>query len=353
MQDGAPIEAFCALATTWEGIALTANATSSASDGKMTIPHLVSGRWQATLSPPSGRQSFAVRETIELPGQGALEHTFVVGLNTIRGTLLDPAGAPVAGVTIDLVQRKAGTTSFSGAIPNTRATTLDDGRFVFRNITDGTYLLMAEKAGVGRYRNHAFEIPPAGLAEPLTLRLEPFDGATIVSVTLDFHTGEPLVRVSALLSLTAERRWFDHNARRDSDGVLVIAGVPPGTYSLAIMANGYSTKRHDFTIEGSERLEFEDVLHRVGTLSVKLESADPDHYRDGAWRATPLDPNSIEQEHTGQVQPNGFISTPGLWPGRYRLDIQLPNGVNIAREYVLVAGEFTNDTISLGADGRP
>jgi hypothetical protein len=52
-----------------------------------------------------------------------------------------------------------------------------DGRFVFCNVTDGTFLLMAEKAGVGRYRNEALEIPPAGILAPLMIRLEPFSSA--------------------------------------------------------------------------------------------------------------------------------------------------------------------------------
>jgi hypothetical protein len=91
-----------------------------------------------------------------------------------------------------------------------------------------------------------------------------------------------MVRAGASLMQTAERRRCDPNARRGTDGVLVIDGAPPGTYSLSIMANGYSGKRHDFTIEGSERFEFEDVLHRVGNLPVRFEAASPDHYREGA-----------------------------------------------------------------------
>jgi hypothetical protein len=66
-----------------------------ASDGTMMLQRLVPGSWWSTLSSSTGRQAFAVRETLEVPGQGVLEQTFVVGLNTIRGTLLDPTGVPL------------------------------------------------------------------------------------------------------------------------------------------------------------------------------------------------------------------------------------------------------------------
>jgi hypothetical protein len=156
-------------------------------------------------------------------------------LVSVVGTLVDAAGAPVAGAVVTLEGP-----SLAG--PRRRRTEAQ-GRFVFRDVPPGSYSLVSEKPGwvEGAY-GRAW---PGGSPQTLVLgesdRLVDVSLTTwrlaVISGTVRDEAGDPIVwvPVRALQKLAGQPRWRTAaTAMTDDRGAFRLALLAPGEYLVVV-----------------------------------------------------------------------------------------------------------------------
>lgn len=220
-----------------------------AEDGRFTLEGLTNATWsiaaRATGYTPSPSTS------IVMPHEGEL--TFVVKHNAVvRGSVVDPAGKPVAKARIELEWDRPDE-SFDMSDLNRGATA--DGKGVFRisNAPCGKVTLKASHASFAD-------------SAPLELQLEP--GASVEDVRMVLTRGGTLrVRLHERLN-SSEVSWRAQlwgqgdwkNEALDSSGQCEFTGLTAGEYQVSINQSGGGDSRFSFGARGnySESVEVVD-----------------------------------------------------------------------------------------------
>ena len=141
---------------------------------------------------------------------------------TFSGKVRDGAsGAMLAGVTV----------SYAGKTTTTSST----GTFSLGGITAGTYPLSFAKTGYTPYNNTSYSI---SASQVVALDLMPAPVAKTYAVTGVTHSGSVTGPVLAGVTVTlAGKTAITNNA-----GAFTIAGIPSGTYTIALAKTGYVSR---------------------------------------------------------------------------------------------------------------
>ncbi|HVS18473.1 MAG TPA: carboxypeptidase regulatory-like domain-containing protein, partial [Planctomycetota bacterium] len=136
----------------------------------------------------------------------------------VRGQIVDPDGAPVAGAVVSLVDRKDGP----------RATTDGAGRFELLGLAAGETTLAVEAEGFARLRDGPFEV--GGV--PLQHRIQLDRGARVVGRVIG-DDGQPMEgQQVSLWGYDGNDRDVSRKTLSDAEGRFAFAGLALGTFDL-------------------------------------------------------------------------------------------------------------------------
>lgn len=152
-------------------------------------------------------------------------------LAAIRGTILDPAGAAVAGATVRVTNYETG---------ELRSSTTEDGRFTFSALQPGMYRVQVEKQGFAP-REVGIELQ-VNQQRSLDFKLEV---GTLNTRTTVFGIVEPLRRESAALGTVIEGRQVA-DLPLDGRNFLELSLLAPGTAPAP--QGSASSLRGDFAV---------------------------------------------------------------------------------------------------------
>ena len=223
------------------------------------------------------------------------------------------AGAPVAGVTVEL---SAGA-SVVGALRGLSLAELSrvrvsayqegqrwrdgsvsyDGRYRVAGLAPGEWTVSARVDGAGRQARGRVSIAAGSAEEALDLD---FEGGLAVSGVVR-HAGRAVD--GAVVMLRGEGVSSGGNARTDFTGRYRVENLRPGEYDVEVFAPQSGMRHHEtLTLDADRELDVELRSTRVAGVVVDAESGDP---VSGA--AVKLEP--VEEGHAGFVPFGGDVTT--------------------------------------------
>jgi ligand-binding sensor domain-containing protein len=158
---------------------------------------------------------------------------------TISGTIQDDRNAPLADVKVSLAS-----TDFSASV-----FTKTDGKFEFKNLKPGSYLLTAEAA---RFRKLRINLTVTKPEETISQQIKLTPSSLHVAV-FDSNN-QPLNGV--ILTLSAKERGESTRAATDESGDAYFGRLSPGSYQLAAALPGYDEYRSEVFISPGITTEF-------------------------------------------------------------------------------------------------
>lgn len=173
----------------------------------------------------------------------------------IAGRVVDAAGRPVAGAVVVLRDRRP-----YGDLPP-RASTGEDGSFIFPLRMPGLYVVTASREGYAPAVAEVSPPAPGRPAEPLRLVLTA--GSTAVGTVVD-QSGAPVagaaVALEPMLEAGHQERWFDPERRpmpevraaSDAEGRFTLRHVVPGHWDLVVARRGFAAARRPGVEVGAE-----------------------------------------------------------------------------------------------------
>lgn len=263
----------------------------------------------------------------------------------VEGTVTDPAGKPIPHATILPGRDRMDSTS------KPAFTTDDAGRFVIPHAPPGA-LTLTVKAHGHAPALESVRVPTTGVAEPLTVTLEP--GRTLRLRVVDAD-GRGLPGVLVAANSWQGRRTLETCLETDAEGRVVWASAPPDPVDFAVLHTGYQSLRNvPLTASDAEQtLTLRRPLHVVGTVTnartgerlrafqLLTGNVSPDGqrfwvrdtprtFRDGSFEFVFGDPANLGGDHLLRVEAEGYrsaVSRPVKdAEGEVALDLQLEPG---------------------------
>ncbi len=322
------------------GGSLTPRETTTNTDGFFEVDNLTPGHWQAHISLMNNLMR-GITEWVDITEGKTTEKTFVVPSGRLLGEVIDSNGKPVAGATITAQLTKAtGHNPPAGYKTSYRATSDSEGKFVIQKPNPGIYNVRAYDKKAGNAIVQDVEVPIDRDSEKVILQLTATDVGTLVSVTLNLDTGEPIKNADCFI-ITTDGSSYRHGQKRNDKGILRIPNIPAGTYKLYIIASGFSSVQHTVKIESGMIVEVKDILYKVGGFDWKLIDTKASPLTNISCRLKPNAPNSIEGIHEGKTAPNGVWGLWGIYPGKYNISATLPDGSQVSEVIAIREGETT------------
>jgi hypothetical protein len=183
------------------------------------------------------------------------------------------------------------------------------------------YSIAVEDADLGRGSAAGIQVPESGTVNvpPITVKSS---GGTLVSVTYDFATGDPLQSAECRIT-PQEGGMLSISESRGPDGILTVPHVPPGNYTVKISSSNRTDVVHQVTIKAGEITRLEDVLYEASALMVTASDKSGSALADVKCVLTPADSNSIEQPRTGTTNAMGLWMAGSVPVGKYNLTATL------------------------------
>ena len=248
-----------------------------------------------------------------------------------------------------------------------RSVTTDyEGMFRFEDLEPDTYWLGLDHDREALVHNETIEL--AGDRD-VVIRLQP---AKIGGVVKDSETGEPIPGASVMLRHAAPEFLVADATRQD--GTFQITRVPPGTYKMAVRADGYSPSERNVAVAVSQDLsglEFtlkpaDGVELLVRLASGKVPELVNVRVLDGS--GSPVVAESLQPGKQGAVRlstvPSGswtlLVSAPGgatavvpvQVPGEGR-EVTLPPAARLRVRVHALASSDLRANVSLSSGGQP
>ncbi|MBE6526548.1 MAG: hypothetical protein E7Z63_02100 [Thermoplasmata archaeon] len=208
-------------------VTLGSDSTTAAADGSYTFTDVPAGTYTFTVS-ASGYDDYSV--SLVVAEGDSLVKNVVMGApvpttSTVSGKVTGQYGAALSGVAVTL---------------GTLSTTTDStGSYTFTDVAGGSYTLTAKKDGYEDYSLDIFVNEGVDTTKniAMTPKAAPTDVATVRGVVTGSNN-EPLPGATVTVG--------EFTATTDATGSYVIKNIPPGTYTLTIALEGYTT----YTKEG-------------------------------------------------------------------------------------------------------
>jgi hypothetical protein len=248
-----------------------------------------------------------------------------------------------------------------------RSVTTDyEGAFRFEDLEPDTYWLGLKHTREALIHNETIELSGD---RDVVIRLQP---ATVGGVVKDAESGEPVGGASVMLRHVAPEYLVTDATRQD--GSFHITRVPPGTYRMAVRADGYSPAEREVAVAVSQDLSgLEFALEPANgiDLAVRLASGRvPDlvHVRVLDGSGAPVVAESLRPDEQGAVRlstvPSGswtlLVSAPGgataavpvQVPGKGK-EVTLPPAGRLRVRVQALASSDLRASVSLSSGGQP
>ncbi len=200
---------------------------STDGDGEYVLDHLDPGRprWLVTVQAAGHR---AEESWVDTPGAADVRHdvTLEVGA-TVRGRVLDEAGAPIEGALVALGPFVGARTAVSG-------TSGPEGLFVLEHAPPGAMTLTAVRPGHAAAAARV-DVPEEGDRDGVEVRLG--RSHHVGGVVVD-PRGRPVD--AAIVQAIADGDVAAPNARTDEEGRFRLVDVPASATGLRVVASGFA-----------------------------------------------------------------------------------------------------------------
>ena len=256
-QTGKPI----AGALVWSGLPPDLPPVRTTADGSFRLPVPTGGEsWLGAAAPgyqiperQSGRPAKPLTMTLTPAA-------------TLRGQVVDKAGAPIPGASVEIEPGPSRARSLSsiGFMPVVE--TRPDGSFSFHGLLPGgVYKLQARRSGYGRAEAAPVKMAPTGQASP-PARIVLGSGTTVTGRVVD-EAGNP-VEGAAVEMIDAKFPLPDGSFRADSDvsGAFSIPHLIPGQFRFLARRAGFSaTLGSEIMVpDGETRLDAGELVLKAG-----------------------------------------------------------------------------------------
>jgi outer membrane receptor protein involved in Fe transport len=172
---------------------------------------------------------------------------------TLRGTVVDPNGAAVAGATVTAKNESTGTTTQP-------VTTTGEGVYEFASLLPGGYTVTVEAPGFKRSVSTNVQVK-IGIVNPFDVKLEA--GNVSETVTVTSNTEEVVQRDQSQISTTVDtRKVEDLPSNAAASGLDTLALLAPGVFptnsggvntnGTGLNVNGNRARSNNFQIDGSD-----------------------------------------------------------------------------------------------------
>jgi protocatechuate 3,4-dioxygenase beta subunit len=283
--------------------------------GRFAFSELAAGMTDVLASAPghvARRQSLGehAAETLDIalePGGGAVE-----------GSVLDASGGPIPGALIQL--RSSGTTAITSAVLSE---------------ADGSFRAYAPEGSIDVVASaEAYSLATRRVRSPargVTLALAP--AASIGGKVVRADSDEPVAGVE--ISATAVHDPFDlrYLARSGADGTFLLEGLTGGgLFEIQVGGSGWRGASQSISIDVGRVSEplLLSVLPAT-SLAGRVTVADEPCSEASVSAVGPASVNA-------RAGASGSVQMPGLWPGRYEVDVHCP-GALPHRELLVVGDE--------------
>jgi hypothetical protein len=304
-----------------------ADRVSSKADGAFEAVGLAPGTYTITVAAKGYGLASIPNVALEAGARHDLETVVLETAGRVVGTVVDPAGSPIAGV--DVVAEASHMPWFFSADGEPAAVTDASGKFEISNRAPGASLSLAfRRSGFAlkRVENVPVPVPGETAAAPLLVKLDPT--ARISGRVVD-HDKKPIAGAAVRARLASEGMTIyggaDDDAQTDVEGRFTLTNVTPGSNDLTAEAEGHQSGRLsglelapggelrglEVTLEGESRV-FGQVRWESGEAVV------------GASIMVVTDEPGGGSLHTGMTQADGegrFVAR-GLRPGVMRLEAE-------------------------------
>ncbi len=279
--------------------------TGTDGDGYYRIEGLAPGK--VSIEATHENWARVVKDLEAKPGVNTVDLQFQGGQD-VSGRVMDAAGAPVAGASVQLATPGR---YFGGSDAATGA----DGGFRFEGVGDGDYEVLAAKRGYAapddRTKVHVAGAPVTGLAVKLDL-------GVVVTGTVSGLDPEKLSKVEVRAE-KASGGWPQSSSAVDRQGRYRLEDLAPGEWRLvAYHVPSGQQARGDLTIAPGATEATLDLRFGGGiTLTGRAVQGDtPVRGADLALVGT-----DIESSGRGRTDSDGRFSVGGLDPGSYQLEL--------------------------------
>ena len=290
-------------------------------------------------------------------------HAEMIAWTRISGHVLDAQGHPLAGIRVTLIPMREGRTS-SG----TAATTDESGAYVIAT-ESGVYRLMAAEPPDAP-QHHA--PAPAPTYYPAATEAQSAQRIPIVSGTdlsgfdirmqsaplqkvrgtvLDTH-GAPVLGAAVKLVLPPDQWWDRDEVETTSGtgGAFEFPAVRPGDWRVTAEVERGESTLFGFAAVQVSTGDVNGVRVRLSepfTVAGKVEGAKPHDSSDLCESpGVSLISTEVDHESSGEVQDNGSLWIPEVYPGRYKVQVcGVSSGSYLASVFVgerdVLGQEFT------------
>jgi large repetitive protein len=307
-------------------------------NGSFEINQLAPGIWTINIY-TSHTWGEGLLTKIEIKADKATEKVFDYPSGEITGIVLNQKEEPVeaARIIISLMSEAA---SANGTRPRGWFKLTDEnGKFTIQDLCPDIYSISASKEKLGGTLIENIAVPENGDPVQVVLHLEK-EGGTLISLALNISDGNPLPGAWCNL-FTLQGVAFNHSTPRDTEGIMEIPNIPPGTYNAEVSADGFSVHKHTVEIKAGKIAKIEDLLYEAGKLRWVLLDKNDTPLEDVPCRIESMDADSRKLPRDGKTNRNGIWTVKGLRPGLYKVTSTLTDGRQISEEIEIRSGELT------------
>ena len=318
-----------------QSVARWADADNS---GRFIIGNLAPGRWNVQLTSKQD-SAYAISDFIEMPKTGeSVEKTFTFPSGGLRITVTDAAGKAVPRATVQ-IRKEAGAAAPLQGQPLIKVTDAS-GSVSYDGLAPGNYSAMATGDAGERGDKTGIAVSNDQNAQA-TLALSAGQGGTLISSALNMVNGKPVPTAWCYL-FKEDGTMFDHSKQRDEMGIVMIEGIPAGTYRVQVSALGFSVSVETVTIQAGQTSRIDDVLYPSGALRWALKTGSGAPVVGASCTLSPSDASSIEEPRQGSSNTDGVFVVRGLMPGPYVATARY-NGKTISKPVMIYAANATDE----------
>ena len=331
--------------------------TISAEDGRFSVAGLSAGTWTVSIRASGYTSPEDQTRTLTVPQSGPEPRFTLERLGSVRGIVVGPSGAPIAGATVTRAQSGGG---FGGGWGRREegVTTGDDGTFEVADQRPGTQSFVASSEGWAKSESASIEVVAGEVAEGLTLELR--RGGRISGVVRDAEGSPWAGRRVTYAQGGGPMAMFGgaETATTDSTGSFTFETVPPGKWTV----NASPGEREMFkTFEGArDESAFFELMAQNLSQEVEVEDGGQVFVELGA---EPRDPVVVLGEVTrgGAAVNDGNVTfareggdlfanlkRADVQAGAYRIELDRPGAYLVSVERGSRRNSFLIDVPSSG-----